>query len=94
LGAFPSFRLEAAATITPKVTGDALASESDWGTIGVYARTKLEMVQLLWTRQDQLLQRAEAGRRRGGGGRGRALELGARGEAWMGRLAAARRHPG
>ncbi len=46
---FPSFRLEAAATITPKVTGDALDSDSDWGVIGFFGRTKLEMVQPLWT---------------------------------------------
>lgn len=46
---FPTFRLEAATTITPKVTGDALDSESDWGTVGIYAKGKLEMVQPLWT---------------------------------------------
>lgn len=46
---FPTFRLEAATTLTPKVTGDALDSVSDWGTIGIYAKGKLEMVQPLWT---------------------------------------------
>jgi outer membrane protein TolC len=87
---FPSFRLEAAATITPKVTGDALASESDWGTIGVYARSKLEMVQPLWTfgKLSSLQRAAEAGV-----DVGRAAvevarwELRVRAaEAWMGRL--------
>jgi len=46
---FPSFQLTGGATITPKITGDPLAFESDWGTIGVYGQVKLEMVQPLWT---------------------------------------------
>ena len=46
---FPSFKLEAAATITPKVTGNALESHSDWGTVGFFGKAVLEMVQPLWT---------------------------------------------
>jgi len=46
---FPSFRLEAGGTITPKITGDPLASESDWGTIGVFGKVGIDMVQPLWT---------------------------------------------
>ncbi|MFO0747681.1 MAG: TolC family protein [Myxococcota bacterium] len=46
---FPSFKLDAGGTITPKITGDALTSESDWGTIGVYGQLQLDMVQPLWT---------------------------------------------
>jgi len=46
---FPSFDLDAAITLTPKVTGDALRSHSDWGTIGVYGFVEVTMVQPLWT---------------------------------------------
>ena len=89
-GMFPSFRFEGAATLTPKVTGDALGSVSDWGTIGIYARAKLEMVQPLWTfgKITSLQRAAESGV-----DVGRAAvevarwELRVRAaEAWMGRL--------
>lgn len=87
---FPSFQLEGAATITPKVTGNALESESDWGTIGIFAKAKLDMVQPLWTfGKIGSLQRAA----RAGVDVGRAAievarwELRVRGaEAWLGRL--------
>jgi multidrug efflux system outer membrane protein len=46
---FPSFALEAGATLTPEVTGDALASASTWDRFGVAARVKLDMVQPIWT---------------------------------------------
>ncbi len=46
---FPSFALEAGATLTPEVTGDALGSASTWDRFGVAARVKLDMVQPLWT---------------------------------------------
>jgi outer membrane protein TolC len=46
---FPGFALEAGATLTPEVTGDALASTSSWDHFGVAARVKVDMVQPLWT---------------------------------------------
>ncbi|MCC6624787.1 MAG: TolC family protein [Deltaproteobacteria bacterium] len=46
---FPSFRLEAGGTITPKITGDALKSDTDWGTVGVFGKLGIDMVQPLWT---------------------------------------------
>lgn len=46
---FPAFKLEAGATITPRVTGSPLLSDTDWGTIGYFASAKLEMVQPVWT---------------------------------------------
>lgn len=60
---FPAFKLEAATTITPEVRGDALRSESDWDTIGLFARAKLEMVQPIWTfgKIEALQRAAEAG---------------------------------
>ncbi len=87
---FPSFRFEAAATITPEVTGDALHSDANWDVVGVYAKAKLEMVQPIWTfgKITSLQRAAEAGVDVGR----QAVEL-ARwelrtraAEAWMGRL--------
>lgn len=87
---FPTFRLEAAATITPEVTGDALHSDSNWDVIGIYAKAKLEMVQPIWTfgKITSLQRAAEAGVDVGK----QAVEI-ARwelrtraAEAWMGRL--------
>ncbi|PKN58557.1 MAG: hypothetical protein CVU56_05175 [Deltaproteobacteria bacterium HGW-Deltaproteobacteria-14] len=46
---FPSFKLEGSGTVTPQVTGDALKSETDWGTIGYFLSIKLEMVQPIFT---------------------------------------------
>jgi len=87
---FPAFRLEAAATLTPKVTGDALSSESDWDTTGIYAMAKLEMAQPLWTfgKITSLQRAAEAGVDVGKAGVEVARwELRVRAaEAWMGRL--------
>lgn len=46
---FPTFKLEGGAAITPRVTGDALKSETDWSNLGYYLSVNLEMVQPLWT---------------------------------------------
>lgn len=87
---FPAFKLEAAATITPEVRGDALHSESNWDTLGVFARAKLEMVQPIWTfgKIESLQRAAEAGVDVGKQAVEVARwELRARAaEAWLGRL--------
>jgi len=46
---FPSFKLEGSGTVTPKITGDALQSETDWGTVGYFLSVKLAMVQPIYT---------------------------------------------
>ncbi|TNF32855.1 MAG: hypothetical protein EP329_09120, partial [Deltaproteobacteria bacterium] len=46
---FPTFKLEGSGTVTPRITGDALKSETDWDHIGYFLSVKLEMAQPLWT---------------------------------------------
>lgn len=46
---FPTFNLQASATITPEVKGDALRTIDTWDKIGYFAMVKLEMVQPIWT---------------------------------------------
>ncbi len=46
---FPAFNLQAAATITPEVKGDATRTIDTWDKIGYFAMVKLEMVQPIWT---------------------------------------------
>ncbi len=46
---FPRFKLDAAATITPEITGDPLQSTTTWDRVGYYFDVELTMVQPIYT---------------------------------------------
>jgi len=47
-GYFPSIKLTGAASVVPTITGNALASDTDWGQIGLYGDARLEIVQPIY----------------------------------------------